>query len=88
MTCRSCEQWLCRKLVGYIWDCEDPYCECTRPVIEEITPNLELGYPWIHRKRVWEGSFHNQASMVELAEQEWELVKEFTRRFWSIAKHP
>ena len=49
--------WHDTRLVARIWWCGDEECDCTQPVIERITPNLEAGYPWIRREALWSGEF-------------------------------
>lgn len=51
------QMWLQVRLQARIWWCGDEACDCTEPMIERIKPNLEAGYPWIHRETVWEGEF-------------------------------
>jgi hypothetical protein len=50
-------EWLRPRLVASVWWCGDDYCDCTKPVIERITPNTNAGYPWIQREQLWEGRF-------------------------------
>jgi hypothetical protein len=61
--------WATPRLEARMWFCEDEVCSCTQPQIDRITPNLESGYPWIKRERVWEGVFHSNADAAELAAQ-------------------
>lgn len=49
--------WAQPRIVASIWWCGDEWCDCTQPVIERITPNREVGYPWIRRETLWSGKF-------------------------------
>lgn len=62
-------------LAARMWQCGDEVCDCTQPMIEIITPNMVAGAPWIHRKTLWQGAFHSEATIEERAEQESELRK-------------
>ena len=62
-----------RKLVGFLWRCEDPDCNCVQPVIEEHTINSDGE---LVKEDVWEGTFISdpgssgeQDRLNELAEQ-------------------
>lgn len=70
----SYDHWLETKLQAYIWWCEDEVCDCHQPVIEEISPNHKARYPYIIRKRLWEGTFHSEPSFEEQLDQEHELA--------------
>lgn len=61
------EQWSKPKIVARIWECGDPYCECSQPLVELIEPNMNAGYPWITRKRLWEGTFVTSPNSEEAA---------------------
>lgn len=54
---RDFERWMTSRLIARLWYCGDEECDCTQPVIERITPNVEAGYPWIKRETLWEGKF-------------------------------
>lgn len=58
-----------------LWRCGDEDCDCSQPVVEELSPNLEAGWPWIHRKQLWSGTFHCEASEEEREAQIEELKK-------------
>lgn len=62
--------WLDTRLEARIWWCGDEYCDCTKPVIERITPNLQAGHPWVHRETVWEGRFLTDTGTYSLAARE------------------
>jgi hypothetical protein len=49
-------RWIAGRLNAYIWWCGDDYCDCTQPTLERITPNLQMGFPWIHRETLWQGT--------------------------------
>ena len=70
-----------RKLVGYLWRCEDFACNCTQPIIEE---------QWVHQdyddwavfsdpkgfERTWEGTWLSDPSPSEEEMLRDELAKE------------
>lgn len=51
------ERWRTPRIQAHLWYCGDQECDCTHPVIERITPNVDAGYPWIRRETLWEGTF-------------------------------
>lgn len=61
------------RIEAYIWYCGDEICDCTQPVIEKIEPNLKVGFPWVMRTRLWEGTFYSQPSFDERRQQDAEL---------------
>ncbi len=65
------DEWRATWLQVYIWWCGDEHCDCTQPVVERVTPNIEAWYPWIHRERLWEGTFMSSNGYgLEVDEQE------------------
>ena len=71
-------EWAKTRAVGRIWWCGDYFCDCTQAVIEKITPNDEVGFPWIHRERLWEGPFHSDSepgAADDLAKARAEMVQ-------------
>jgi hypothetical protein len=73
--------WQQTWLVASIWYCGDEdFCDCSQPVIELVYPNRQVGPPWVHRERVWEGTFHSQATGDEYREQRRELYRECRKR--------
>ena len=52
------------KAIGYVWDCGDDYCNCSRAVIVEQYQNTtDTGWKygkgrWLVPVGVWEGEFH------------------------------
>jgi hypothetical protein len=69
------ERWLKGRVTAYVWYCGDETCDCTQPVVERITPNLEAGFPWIRRERLWTGTFRSGADPEESAAQRAELAE-------------
>jgi hypothetical protein len=51
------EEWEAGYVVAYIWYCGDEECACYQPVIEQASSNREVGYPWVHWKTLWSGTF-------------------------------
>lgn len=45
------------RVVAYLWWCGDDVCDCTQPCIDQLSPNRQAGYPWIHRDNLWSGKF-------------------------------
>lgn len=47
------------KLIAYVWDCGDPDCDCTEPVIawqwRERPPGVFV--PFYRREAIWTGTF-------------------------------
>jgi hypothetical protein len=74
------ERWRTERTEAYVWYCGDEVCACTQPRIEKITPNLEAGYPWIHREAIWVGAFHSEGTIQELAQQNAELARACAER--------
>jgi hypothetical protein len=58
------------RLEARIWWCGDDECDCTQPVIERITPNLEAGHPWIRREVLWTGEFLTDTWEYDRAQRE------------------
>jgi hypothetical protein len=54
---RKRRAWAQSSVHAGVWWCSDEHCDCVQPVIERITPNHRAGYPWVHRERLWEGTF-------------------------------
>ena len=49
------------RLVATIWCCGDEVDGlCYEPQIDRVTPNTEVGYPWVRREAVWRGTFVNE----------------------------
>jgi hypothetical protein len=63
-------RWRTTRIVASFWYCGDDYCDCTKPVIERITPNHQAGYPWIRREELWEGTFLTDTWQREPEERE------------------
>lgn len=59
-------------LYAHIWWCGDEVCDCTQPVIERFAPNPLDSRFW-KQERLWEGTFHTQATLEEASEQVREL---------------
>lgn len=73
-------EWYEIRIEAYIrWWCDD-LCDCWQPVIEEISPNIEAGYPRVYTKRLWEGTFISQPTSEEMKMLEDELKEEKERR--------
>jgi hypothetical protein len=51
------DRWRTSRVQASMWWCGDNDCDCTQPLIERITPNLDAGYPWINRETLWSGEF-------------------------------
>ncbi len=68
------EAWNTERVVAEMWWCGDAVCDCTQPIIDRITPNRDAGYPWIRRERLWDGSFHSNATPEEILAQWAELL--------------
>ena len=71
------------RVIARIWWCGDDYCDCTKPLIERITPNREAGYPWIRREALWSGKFITDTWQYDRAEREelqYEPLREECRR--------
>ncbi len=60
--------WHETRLEARIWWCGDD--DCTQPVIERISPNLEAGYPWIRRETLWAGEFLTDTRKYGQAQRE------------------
>ncbi|HEX6512702.1 MAG TPA: hypothetical protein VF157_10410 [Chloroflexota bacterium] len=64
------------KIVAYAWWCDDEVCDCTLPVVELVTPRQlnrwSARFGW-DCKRLWEGTFHSQATVEDANEQRREL---------------
>lgn len=69
-TTQQLQRWLTSRLVAKVWWCGDDYCDCTKPLIERITPNHKGGYPWVHREAVWEGEFLTDTYSYDWEERE------------------
>ena len=58
-----------RRLIGYLWRCDDPTCNCTQPVIEEHSINPTSVYTKVEKtkevERNWEGTFLSDPSPAE-----------------------
>ncbi len=67
------------RVIAYMWYCGDD-CNCSEPIVERVTPNLEVGYPWVRRENLWSGDFRSDASLEESEKQKQEL-KEAAVRF-------
>jgi hypothetical protein len=63
MTDQQWHRWRSTRIVASMWWCGDDDCDCTKPVIERITPNHVAGYPWIHRETLWEGTFRTDSGL-------------------------
>lgn len=69
------------RIIAELWWCGDPVCDCTQPIIEEVTPvTNDIGIRWFRRNRIWEGSFHSQASREEL-EAQWKELTEAAEKY-------
>ncbi len=79
MTEEERERWLAGRVTGYVWYCGDDVCDCTQPVIERLSPNMGAGFPWIHRDRLWEGTFCSGADGQETRDQNAELAEACAR---------
>jgi hypothetical protein len=66
----SYRQWQAGYVVARLWWCGDGECDCTQPVIERVNPNLQAGYPWVHRENLWEGEFVTETWSVPMDERE------------------
>ncbi len=51
-----------RRLVGYLWRCEDTDCSCSQPVMEEQWTN---SYGELIVDRTWEGIYLSNPSSLE-----------------------
>jgi hypothetical protein len=51
------KQWATGEVRAEMWWCMDEECDCTQPIIVRITPNTQVGYPWVRRELLWEGEF-------------------------------
>jgi len=64
-TAADYKRWETPRLYAHIWWCGDEVCNCTQPEVEEIRPNREAGYPWVHRVALWKGTFCSDAEREE-----------------------
>jgi hypothetical protein len=69
------DNWGRTYLEAQIWHCGDEICNCYQPQIDEISPNHCGGYPWIHRKEIWRGSFISEPNPKELSAMQKELAE-------------
>jgi len=51
------KRWRTTRRIAEIWWCGDDVCDCEQAVVDDISPNLDVGYPWIRRERVATGTF-------------------------------
>jgi len=51
-----------RRLIGYLWRCDDPECNCTQPVIEEEATRSD---GFVDREFIWKGTFLSDPSSRE-----------------------
>ncbi len=63
-------QWAQSRLAAEVWWCGDGWCDCTKPQIVRITPNRDIGYPWVRREVAWEGEFMTDTWTYGPAERE------------------
>lgn len=66
----SRDKWEMARLEAYLWWCGDYNCDCSQPVIDRVTPNRQAGYPWIHREKVWQGSFRTGGEDMDMLRAE------------------
>jgi len=74
-TAAEWEHWRAPRLVAGMWFCGDYTCDCTQPQVEEIRPNIEVGYPWIRRAVLWQGTFLSQTDDCEPEERERQYIE-------------
>ena len=51
------EEWESGYVVALVWYCGDDDCACYQPLIEQVSPNHKVGYPWVRRETLWSGTF-------------------------------
>lgn len=66
--------WDTPRLVAQVWCCGDDLDGlCYQPQIDRVTPNTNVGYPWVKREAVWRGTFVNEPDPDEYARLTTEL---------------
>jgi hypothetical protein len=83
-----------KNIVGYVWECGDDYCSCSKATIVEQYVNL-ADRRWIVPVCIWEGEFHTDgepgandeliAKRAELRESDPDLA---VRIEWVIYRDP
>lgn len=48
------ETWSQQRIVVRLWRC-GAKCDCVRPEIIEVSPDRNLGYPWVINRQIWAG---------------------------------
>ena len=57
------QEWESGYVVAYVWYCGDEECACYQPVIQQVSPNREAGYPWVRREALWSGTWVTTAGI-------------------------